>query len=723
MKECSGRKYRKSKTECVDCPADYTLIRSNLTCLDCWEHNDYKECAFTRLGYNVTLKQDSFLNISFAYSIKFYGEGKSLEKLNNKTIDWAKIFNVDSLASENSGKKCQKPVYKYFHHLKELEIRLNQCPRGARFNLRWLKTKVLRNRFNVSLMLNTSFGDETSTKIFKADDKIPVYSRTLRFVVWVLFLVFIAYLIFSEAKFINNQPLKLIGNFLKMVDFIQSLALLEVNYRVLTTKFLWLIQLIFSSPQFGLLEGYLNDQKDVRRERYYGKVYKEYGDKMAFNNYDLIILAYLLVIIIHSAISVLPCKLEKIRKIVEGFREFMYGYAFFEFFINILIDIQNIKKIILKGNRLAKIFLLFEVFILVTELTRTSLKLKDEEKDELENLVDKQKCLEKEGENKRVAEPPDTERRSLLPQKRSVSQKVAIGNNCTVRFNQSNSPILKNKQMEKRSKTLNGQIETLKSILKLKTAPAEGPKKTSQICKKDSGSSHLTYLVLSKFELLSDVRFMVIQLSLVVLREPKQLQFMVILSLQITMMLLALIKLVNPSSKDGKIVEVVSVFQEVSIAFFMALIVMSGTQSDGVEYLVVIMLALAIIMELASILIEVVSDVVAVVLMKLIRKKKKSHKNNQKSVQNEKFKMSQKINFDLEKEILCREKCDENAKKQLKWGFNREGEISLENNAQKGEKKLKKDFLEHRKNGQDPAGRFLKTKLSQKIKKGEKVKI
>ena len=384
VKTCSDNQYRKSKTECFDCPADYTYIKSNLTCLNCWDHNDYKECGFTRLAYNISLVQDSFLNISFTYSISFYGEKKSLDKLNDTSINWPRIFRVENLKEKSRGPECEKPRYSYDHEKKHLKIGLKECEREAKFYLRTLRTKMIQDRYKVPLMVNLSSNDPLNNKILKADDDIPIYYRFLRFLLWALFLIFLLYLLLSELEFINNQPMKMIGNFLKMVDFIQCLALLEVEYRVLTKKFFWLIELIFSSPEFELFEGYLNDKEDLRREGYMGKVYEEYGDKMAFNNYDLVISVYFISIIADIVVGFLPWKIKRVRNVAGGFREFMYSYAFFEFFINILMDLSNIKKIIKRGNWLTWLFIAFEGMIILTEIRRFIKKITelDAEKEE-----------------------------------------------------------------------------------------------------------------------------------------------------------------------------------------------------------------------------------------------------------------------------------------------------------------------------------------------------
>ena len=72
------------------------------------------------------------------------------------------------------------------------------------------------------------------------------------------------------------------------------------------------------------------------------------------------------------------------KNIAEGFREFMYSYAFFEFFINILIDLSNIKKIIKRGNWLTWLLIIFEGMIILTEIIRFIKKITelDAEKEE-----------------------------------------------------------------------------------------------------------------------------------------------------------------------------------------------------------------------------------------------------------------------------------------------------------------------------------------------------
>ena len=124
------------------------------------------------MGYNISLIQDSFLNISFTYSINFYGEQRSLEKLNDTSINWARIFRVENLKEKSRDPECKKPLYSYDDEKKQLNIGLNECERGARFYLRTLRTKMIQERYKVPLMVNLSSDHPFNEKILIADDEI-----------------------------------------------------------------------------------------------------------------------------------------------------------------------------------------------------------------------------------------------------------------------------------------------------------------------------------------------------------------------------------------------------------------------------------------------------------------------------------------------------------------------------------------------------------------------
>ena len=639
IKICSPNQYRKSKTECVDCPSDHTFIKSNLTCLNCWDHNDYSQCDFTRLGYNISLIQDSFLNISFTYSIKFYGQQRSLEKLNDTTINWPVIFGVSNVKDQTLKPECNKPIYKFNEIEKELRITLKECQREAKFVLSSLRSKIIQEKYKVPLMLNLSSHEPLNYKILKADDEIPLYYRFLRFILWILILIFLAYLLLSEIDFINNQPLKLIGNFLKMVDFIQCLGLLEVKYRVLTDKFFWLIELIFSSPEFEVFGGYLNDQQDLRRERNLGKVYEEYGDKMAFNNYDLVISVYLVVILLHYLVGILPWRYKKLINVAAGFREFMYSYAFFEFYINIAIDLSNAKKILQRGNWLALSFLILEALILLSQLESLLSSLLDNNKKEQSSPANQQKRTLKIEDKVKIVKSTSlkqNKKKDKLDEREEENLVIPIKKSKTymtgTSLEKNNSVALNEKrilnQPELRSKTLLNQQNKNKIQNERRGIfgfPQLKVKKNNK--KKKNNSSKRENLIFDKFELISDVRFMVVQTMICSLREPAFLQFQVIFTLQLMMTALSVIKLMFSKSSEGKMVEFGSVIQEVSITVFILLIVLLNNRSDMVQYLMVIALSIAILIELMLILIEVITDVVLVIVNKCKGRKKRKELN------------------------------------------------------------------------------------------------
>ena len=532
------------------------------------------------------------------------------------------------MKDEKKDPECKNPVYSFDEQQNQLRISLAECEREARFYLRILRAKVIIEQFRVPLMLNLSSHDPLNDKVIQANDDIPIYAKFLRYPLFLLILIFVAYFLLSDIKFLNNCPLKMIGNFLKMIDFIQCLALLEVKYRVLTTKFFWLIQLIFSSPEFGLLEGYLNEQQDLRREKSLGKVYEEYGDRMAFSNYDLVISVYFGTIIVDILVGLLPCKLERVRNVVGGFRELMYNYSFFEFFINIQMDLSNTKKIISKGNWLAKIFLNFEFLILSAELLRISLKLifgQEEEEGDSEYQSDQNglKKTDKLMGNEKITKRaesllglPESERNPLKSKNNNKIEKEQKrgGRNRIKRSKGRSFSLGPHKYLNKKENRSKNRSGTQK--LENQSPQNEDKRKGRSMNKQNTNKGKIVRKkslfkkIFAEFDLISDMRFIIVQTLIFSLREPSLLQFGIIWGIQLVITSLALIRLLFYKTEQKKLVQFCEAFQELSIAAFILLIVILKISSDKVQYLLLISLSVAIIAEFLLILIEVVKDVI-----------------------------------------------------------------------------------------------------------------
>ena len=628
LKACAGNQYRKSGSLCFDCPSDHTLIRSNLTCLNCWDHNDFAECEFTRLGYNVSL-QESFLNISFTYLIDFYGEERSLEKLGRESNNWPRIFEVFPIKEDSRDPECEKPTYTFENSTKRLRISIKECQREASFYLRALRSKIIIERFKVPLMLNISYSNKFNLKVVKADDEIPIYARFLRYIIWVLFLVFFLYLLLSETKFIENQPLKLIGNFLKMVDFIQCLGLIEVVYKVLISKFFWMIQLVFSSPQFGIFEDFLNDKTDLRRERYLGKIYGEYGDKMALNNYGMLVIVYLGAIIADLVVWVIPFEFVWLSNITGGFREFVYSYGFFEIYINILIDLSNTKKILKNGNFGSRMCLILEAFLVLFELVRTIKKVFGREDADNQG---KPKIDRKEKEELVIPLELDTERDGLLDKKNPKTKEASkerrrVRPNLTLKIDRPKNL----NSGASRTFPLRGIRHTRSLVLsrinfgrpqkkQKKNSKTNKPKDKDAPPHKNSAISQL----FQKFEEVSDMRFILVQTLLASLTNSPRFQISLILLIQVVLMLIAVMRylLVNNRS-ESKYIRICSMVQEVSISIFLLLIPVMNLKDENIQYLIVILLSVAIIFEFVIMVEEVVKDALKVFLSFFVSRKRR----------------------------------------------------------------------------------------------------
>ena len=137
---------------------------------------------------------------------------------------------------------------------------------------------------------------------------------------------------------------------------------------------------------------------------------------------------------------------------------------------------------------------------------------------------------------------------------------------------------------------------------------------------KKNSKKNLLLVLLLNFELVSDMRFAIVQILIVTMRKPKEVQFSLILALQVIIMGLATIKLLFVRSEEGKSVNLINTVQEVSISLFVLLIVLMENKNDMVEYLMVIALSVSIIAEIIVIMLEVIKDVVEV-FVRFIKKK------------------------------------------------------------------------------------------------------
>ena len=129
---------------------------------------------------------------------------------------------------------------------------------------------------------------------------------------------------------------------------------------------------------------------------------------------------------------------------------------------------------------------------------------------------------------------------------------------------------------------------------------------------KKSPKKRLLLVLLLNFELLSDMRFAVVQIIIVGLRNPKNMQFVLILALQVIILALVIIKVLFVRSENGKRVGLMNTAQEVSISLFVFLIVLLENRNDIVQYLMVIALSISIIAEVIIIVLEVTKDVAEV---------------------------------------------------------------------------------------------------------------
>ena len=679
IKECADKQYRKSKTECVDCPADHLYIKSNLTCVNCWEHNDYAECAYTRLAYRISLVHDSFLNISFTYKVSFYGEQRSLQKLSNKSINWPGIFEVDILKEGlEEAPDCQKPVYEFREDDTELRIELKQCQREAKFYLRTLRRNILQGRFRVFSMLNISSENILNHKILTSSDDLPWYARILKPIVWILALAFLIYLLVSDLEFVKIYPLKLIGNFLQMVDFIQCLSLLEVKYRVLTTKFFWLIGVVFNSPQFEVYRAYLNDEQDLKREAGFGKVYGEYGDRLAFNNYDLVMTAYLVSVVLDTLIGVFPWKIFRVRTVVEGFREFMFSYAFFEFLMNIVMDLANIKRILRHGNRLSVLLFFFEMVILFGEVYVIVIKLiksgddEDTKKKIDENLGKKGKGSGDQRKNEKDLNKKlrlDTERQGLIDGTtgrgegtfRQSSLRVHLGVNqrgrkrrprtnlLGGRGNQGNTEgsgfeakeSIKSARDDSKNKNRPNQRSMSLAPPSLKQNHLNSSKRVQiQIGEKSTKDklgrkkSGCWRSLAKRVDILREIRFFLIQVLITTLREPTNLQVITIFVIQVFMTIIVAANLILIKNQQSSLSNSCYLLQELAICSFILLIPILGSENSLIEYALIVTLSASIVMELIMIAYQLLIHFL-LGLVNLFKRIKNRSKKGSKNDENE----------------------------------------------------------------------------------------
>ena len=325
---------------------------------------------------------------------------------------------------------------------------------------------------------------------------------------------------------------------------------------------------------------------------------------------------------------------ERTRNIISGLREFIYSYSFFEFFINIVLDLSNAKKALNKGNLLLKAFLLFELVIFLTQTWHfiSSIFEKKFEKQDTDLNQQNKKNRVRTEIAKVIGRKNQTNNRQIQIQAKVNALITDQANKISLELNnavKSSFTLMPRKQRVEINGVTNKSKNLNQGQTKYKQQGSIFKVQGKQI--KRQGISASVTSIFEKFELISDLRFAVIQIMICSLREPAMLQFLVIIGLQIFMTLFALIKLLFVKTEDSRLVEVGNVIQEVSITVFILLIVLLNNRSDMVQYLMVIALSIAIILELVIIMIEVVKDIILVILGKC-KKRKNKNQISQKSI-------------------------------------------------------------------------------------------
>ena len=339
-------------------------------------------------------------------------------------------------------------------------------------------------------------------------------------------------------------------------------------------------------------------------------MYEEFGDKMAFNNFDLVIIAYFLTVVVDLTIKVLPWMLEWLKSVVSDIRKFMYDYAFFEFFINILIDLSNIKQILKKENTLSITLLILELFILLTAIWSVIVQLveEDEEKKVIEIKMGKKGVKMEEGIGTTIQ---DSERINLkdlnLERLSSSPQKEKINSTKSIRE--------KGKKLQKNltSHDPDSDQKIKQKVNHSKTTPypqvkqtISGEKKVREDLPQKKKKYREFNWLLKNSEGISDLRFMVIQVLIATVRGSNVFQFSLIIGIQVLLTILTILKLIFKDRKEIFIINFCFVFQEISISVFILTLVIIEADSNTMELIIIFSLSISLRIEFLIIVTEIV---------------------------------------------------------------------------------------------------------------------
>ena len=401
---------------CETCVSDWTMVASNKTCVYCWERTDHSECVDYRLSYSLKEYKIETGGDYVDLVIEFKGFSRIINALESGfgRVDWGQTFKLVDLGEPNQG--CQDVSYSgglegvagsggsSGQSIFYLTVRIARCPLETQHSIKVLKKlsiltqgdkslvslgeeiiitdKLEEMRFQVppTLKLNhnslpaendpnlptSSHNHPNSSKNSTKEAKPKNHQITKQAIrlAWMISL----YTVASCVPRVGG----ILANFLQIIDLITSLRLIEVQFDPRVKTFFSLLLDYFSAPKISLFQKNFHlEQKSVRMNTHNtARISAEYNQKMAFENYGLSCLVYITAIAALQLVSRVPC-LREVRWLRAGvfrLRMFMFSYAFFEVYMNILLDYSRARWVLWGSRRVVtKVLFLVSLVVVLAE--------------------------------------------------------------------------------------------------------------------------------------------------------------------------------------------------------------------------------------------------------------------------------------------------------------------------------------------------------------------
>ena len=357
---------------CTTCLDDYFMIPSNSSCHACWTNTHHKGCEFTRLGFEMDSRITTGFNIeaNAKIMITINGPSRCLEivKERAETLDWKKFFHFEKYTSGVKG--CEDIAYDYHDENKTLEVSFKECSDQVGVRLSPTDLSIFSNSSGTYLTFNYSQTEQQKDFIIPSNQPAPRERLSDRATTATKAAGATISVGIIASLIINPYLIGFLGNLLQMVDLIASFNLINVTYPKNLQLFFDFVLNIFFAPKISIFKAVFRGEKPEIRwsTQKSGNLSQEYNGKLTLENYGLTALVYFLLMTFEWLIRSCCTSANIFYKISLIAREFLFSYAFFEIYMNMLIDRRREAEVLRQGKVGTKILYLMSQTILAFQI-------------------------------------------------------------------------------------------------------------------------------------------------------------------------------------------------------------------------------------------------------------------------------------------------------------------------------------------------------------------